>query len=354
MSIPRLVDIDDDVDLDLFIGSGNGQLTYFENTGTASEPYFIFLEENFQGLAPAAELAPEFVDLDNDGDYDLLAGWEDIESQGKVELYENIGTPQDPLFEIVTYNYLPGLPYLSVRPTSCDIDADGDYDIMVATWGYGQYLYRNVGTPEIPNYVLESENFQNLPSTLSFFHDIDDDGDFDLFLGHTDSLYNHSLYYYENVGTAQTAVFVFVSEYWENVSVHSNCRSVFFADIDADDDADLFLGNEDGGVTFYRNLEYNSVYNTPPNIPSTFSLRQNYPNPFNASTTIPFTLDRALPVKVVVYNQLGQCVATLIDKQMSPGQHQLRWDAGMYSSGIYLIALEVKGYKDVKKMILVK
>jgi len=354
-SVVRLVDIDADGDLDLFIGSGNGQLTYFENTGTDSIPFFTFMEENFQGLSPAAKLAPEFVDLDNDDDYDLLAGWEDIESQGKVELYENIGTPQDPLFEIVTYNYLPGLPDLSVRPTACDIDDDGDYDLLVTTWGYGQYFYRNEGTPEIPNFVLETENYQDLPCGSSFFHDIDDDGDFDLFMSYSDSLYNYGISYYENIGTPEYAVFILASEFWEDLSFHSKSHSVFFGDIDADDDADLFMGNYyDGGVTFYRNLEYNSVSDIPPNIPSTFSLHQNYPNPFNASTTIPFTLDRELPVKVVVYNGLGQFVATLIDGQISPGQHQLRWDAEMYSSGVYLITLEVNGYKDVKKMILVK
>ncbi|NQS99276.1 MAG: hypothetical protein HQ591_12555, partial [candidate division Zixibacteria bacterium] len=68
-----------------------------------------------------------------------------------------------------------------------------------------------------------------------------------------------------------------------------------------------------------------------------------------------FTLDRALPVRVVVYNGLGQCVATLIDKQMSPGQHQFRWDAGMCSSGVYLIALESESIpSQARKVMLIK
>lgn len=95
----------------------------------------------------------------------------------------------------------------------------------------------------------------------------------------------------------------------------------------------------------------NSQQNQPPHI---FSLQPCYPNPFNSTTTIPFTIDRALPVKLVVYNQLGQEVATLIDDRMQAGNYLVNWDAKQFSSGVYLISLESPKIKQTQKVILLK
>jgi len=88
--------------------------------------------------------------------------------------------------------------------------------------------------------------------------------------------------------------------------------------------------------------------------PSDFQLLPAYPNPFNAQTVIPFTLDRALPVRIAVYNQLGQEVVTLLDERLNEGMHQAVWDAGAVSSGVYLIQLETAEYVKSQKAILVK
>ena len=77
-------------------------------------------------------------------------------------------------------------------------------------------------------------------------------------------------------------------------------------------------------------------------LPRIFALQQNYPNPFNAVTTIPFTLERALPVRVVVYNQLGQRVETLFEGELNRGEHLIRWEAGGMASGIYIYRIEAE------------
>ncbi|MEJ2615841.1 MAG: lamin tail domain-containing protein [Ignavibacteriaceae bacterium] len=68
-------------------------------------------------------------------------------------------------------------------------------------------------------------------------------------------------------------------------------------------------------------------------IPKEFSLSQNYPNPFNPSTNIGFDLPFPGKVKVTVYNQLGQLIATIADGQYSAGTHQLHFKAGNLASG---------------------
>jgi hypothetical protein len=99
-------------------------------------------------------------------------------------------------------------------------------------------------------------------------------------------------------------------------------------------------------------------------LPSDYALRQNYPNPFNPSTTINFSLPFESNVKLVVYNMLGQEVTTLVNEQISAGNHSVIWnarDAGgvQLTSGIYFYKLTASGingskFQDIKKMILIK
>jgi hypothetical protein len=89
--------------------------------------------------------------------------------------------------------------------------------------------------------------------------------------------------------------------------------------------------------------------------PVSLELSCNYPNPFNATTIIQFTIDQKLPVKIVVYNQLGQNVVTLFDGMMDSGMHHVNWNAGSVSSGVYLIRLDTQaGYSESRKVLLVK
>lgn len=85
-----------------------------------------------------------------------------------------------------------------------------------------------------------------------------------------------------------------------------------------------------------------------------FSLGQNYPNPFNPTTEIRFTLPRDSHVKLVVYNSLGQKVATLIDSDAPAGSHSVRLDAGNMASGVYFYKITAGNFVEMKKMVLLR
>ena len=88
--------------------------------------------------------------------------------------------------------------------------------------------------------------------------------------------------------------------------------------------------------------------------PRAYRLVQNYPNPFNPTTSINFSIPQSGKVYLSVMNSIGQVVETLIDEQMTSGDHQVRFNAGNLPSGVYFYKLETGNFVDVKKMILIK
>jgi hypothetical protein len=89
--------------------------------------------------------------------------------------------------------------------------------------------------------------------------------------------------------------------------------------------------------------------------PKVFQLMQNYPNPFNPSTMVRFSVAQTGPATLVVYNALGQEVATLFNGAAEAGQYySVRFDAGHMSSGIYFCRLSSGTKNQMMKMALVK
>ncbi|MEJ2613722.1 MAG: T9SS type A sorting domain-containing protein [Ignavibacteriaceae bacterium] len=88
--------------------------------------------------------------------------------------------------------------------------------------------------------------------------------------------------------------------------------------------------------------------------PNSYSLSQNYPNPFNPTTNINFSIAKASNVKLIIYNILGQKVATLINNYMSAGTYTYQFNASNLASGVYIYSLDAGSYKMNKKMVLLK
>lgn len=87
---------------------------------------------------------------------------------------------------------------------------------------------------------------------------------------------------------------------------------------------------------------------------NSYALEQNYPNPFNPTTSINFSIAKASNVKLIIYNVLGQKVATLVNGYMNAGAHSVRFNAINLASGVYLYSLEAGDFRMNKKMVLLK
>ncbi len=86
----------------------------------------------------------------------------------------------------------------------------------------------------------------------------------------------------------------------------------------------------------------------------TYSMGQNYPNPFNPSTIIRFGLPENTRVNLIIYNQIGEQVAELVNGQMAAGYHQVTWNATHMSSGVYFYRITTEKFRSVKKLLLLK
>ncbi len=88
-------------------------------------------------------------------------------------------------------------------------------------------------------------------------------------------------------------------------------------------------------------------------IPSDFKLDQNYPNPFSAVTTIRYGLPSDAPVRIEVFNVLGQRVAVLVDEVQEAGNHEAVFHSRGLASGLYFCKLEAGGFRSMRQMMLV-
>ncbi len=91
------------------------------------------------------------------------------------------------------------------------------------------------------------------------------------------------------------------------------------------------------------------------NIPARFMLSQNFPNPFNPVTHIKYVIPYNSYVKLNVYNQIGQEVATLFEGNRQQGNYEVTFDGSGLTSGVYFYKLQTNtGHVQTRKLVLLK
>ena len=85
-----------------------------------------------------------------------------------------------------------------------------------------------------------------------------------------------------------------------------------------------------------------------------YSLDPAYPNPFNPTTTIEFSIPQTEFVTVKVYNIIGHEITTLINDELSTGNHSIKWDGSHQPSGLYFVQIESESFIQTRKMVLLK
>ena len=253
---PSFGDLDADGDMDLLAGVLGGA---FNPNKTAQSNLYMYEQRGdkqftlrttrfLDQIDVGSESYPVLVDLDADGDEDLLVA-------NKISAEGGRGATMT-YFENADGAYRPGaapafFPAYHYAPAFGDLDGDGDLDLLLGTWNDGIAWYRNEGAPDAPNFVLQQRGFIRLTRgshATPTLVDIDGDGDLDLFAGETSGTIN----FYRNAGTATAPVFEFVSDNYADIDVGRRSVPVF-VDADGDGDADLIVGSEQEGLLLFRN-----------------------------------------------------------------------------------------------------
>jgi len=190
----EVVDWENDGDLDLLLGGYiTGRIWYYENVGNAADgtPTLKFrgpLEADGKPIDTQWGAHPCVVDLDADGDLDLLTGSFGQRSGGGdtfhrfLVRYDNVGTRNAPKLTEARVEYDGAAPReILAQPRACDFNSDGLTDLVISTFG-SVYLAKNVGTKRSPRWRVELQHaaWGLSPLSATQITDLNGDGHLDL------------------------------------------------------------------------------------------------------------------------------------------------------------------------------
>jgi hypothetical protein len=367
---PAVGDLDGDGDKDLFLGAEDGTIHPYWNTGTPTAPSFVRGDSLIDGLGATIDVgfgsSPALIDHEGDGDLDLFVG---RQSPAQVRFYRNEGTAQSMSLRLRNTQFGNVQGDFNSTPALGDLDDDGDLDLLVGEFGSTGnprlFYVRNDGTTQSPVWVTVCDN---TPNTCVFaervfdgdlapeLYDLDGDDDLDLLLGERLGNVN----FYRNIGTKQSFVFELETESFGGVEVGLESATEV-VDINGDGRRDLFVGETNGGLNYYRRVQDIGIDEPEPQAPAAGRLIEVRPNPARSGSGAIVDLEVAAAgsARVAFYSADGRLVRTLLEGRLSAGPHRLTWDGRDQGgqplpAGVYFVKLELGGRTVATKLAVTR
>jgi hypothetical protein len=184
-SAPTFVDLDGDGDLDIVVGELFGSLNVYDNNDAdAGFTELTGAANPFNGIDVGNNSAPTFVDLDGDGDLDMVVS----ELDGTLNVYDNNDANAGFTELTGAANPFNGIDAgIFGTPTFVDLDGDGDLDMVVGEYFGTLKVYDNndadAGFTELTGAANPLNGIHVGYASAPTVVDLEGDGDLDMVVG---------------------------------------------------------------------------------------------------------------------------------------------------------------------------
>ncbi len=292
---PVAADVDGDGDLDLLLSSryydtedlvAKSSLHLLSNDTANGQWQLMWVSQDWMNMSALnlQSMYPAWGDWDGDGDGDLILG----ELNGNLYRVRNIGNSFSPEF---------GTPELlsdatgevidlgqSSSPLLIDLNQDGLLDLVAGEKSGNVNFYKNIGTAELPNWSLVTENLAGAQASSYLGLDgfsvpalVKGEGNlWNLFLGCEKGWINH----YQFQGNLPNQG-VLLDEQWQDIR-EGDRSSIVFADFSGEGSMDLIMGHSGGGMAYFTTDSVSIAVSEAAQVPEW----KIYPNPGSSELNI--------------------------------------------------------------------
>jgi hypothetical protein len=324
------------------------RLLAFENIGTASAPIFRLAFPDFANLQQynLRRIVPTFGDMDNDGDQDMILGQED----GTLVYLTNNGNASSPSYTTPVANYSGIDVGQHAVPQLIDIDRDGDLDLVIGERNGNSNYCQNIGTVTSPMFSagITNQTFGQIDTRIlnqslegnSAPQIVDDNGSFVLFMGNEAG----QVWAFDSLDGNLSGSFHRLSS--ELDEVKEGRQSILaIADLNNDGQPEFAVGNKRGGVAIFSAAIPSSNKLTAANNNTNFKI---WPNPAKEQITLEFDTNIEEDTEFRITDALGR---TFLIYQINSGNTLYNINLPNLSDGIYYVSIS---NKNIKKNIVIK
>lgn len=329
------------------IGVYDYGMSLWRNIGTTANPSYELVTMDYANTnnLQAVGLYPAMGDLDGDGDVDMICG----EKDGTFWYFENTaGVNNTAVWAAPVRNYNSMDVGNNSTPQLVDLDRDGDLDLVSGNFSGDVFFYENLGNITSPNFSAtpSSTNLSGYSVSQAFYSRntmplfVDTGNDWELYLGHRAG----NIIHFGNIANNLYGTYDTLSEHYQDIYYGSHLKPAGWTDIDGDGKTELLVGTGQGGIMFLHNPD-RSINTT--RIAAVQKVAHVYPNPANNQLTIQLEKAPRDPVHLTFYNALGQPLL----QQTIQGTAVQQLDITALPAGVLFIELVAENYRETISFI---